>query len=103
LLSAPDRSWKNASVSCFIRPDRNKRGWSLRDNRYRYSEWTDAKGGGLERVLFDLQEDPEESRNLADDPAHAQTGADLAGKLVAERKKSAGSMSPSAAGPPGHQ
>ncbi|MFZ4600159.1 MAG: sulfatase [Terrimicrobiaceae bacterium] len=103
LLSAPDRSWKNASVSCFIRPDRNKRGWSLRDNRYRYSEWTDAKGGGLERVLFDLQEDPQESRNLADDPAHAQTGADLAGKLVAERKKSAGSMSPSAAGPPGHQ
>jgi iduronate 2-sulfatase len=68
LLRAPDAPWKEAVFSCFIRPDRDKSGWTVRDDRYRYAEWKDAQGDRLQRVLFDLHRDPLENRNLAGDP-----------------------------------
>ena len=43
-------------------------GYSLRTERYRYTEW-DFGAEGAE--LYDYEKDPREVRNIADDPAAA--------------------------------
>jgi iduronate 2-sulfatase len=53
-------------------------GYSLRTDRYRYTEW-DGGAKGVE--LYDHQNDPLEFTNLAKDPAHAATAAELAKRL----------------------
>jgi iduronate 2-sulfatase len=49
-------------------------GYSVRTDRYRYTEW-DAGAKGVQ--LYDHDTDPGERTNLADDPKHAGTRADL--------------------------
>jgi arylsulfatase A-like enzyme len=45
-------------------------GYSVRTEKYRYTAW----GGGKQGVqLFDYAKDPGELKNLADDPAYADT------------------------------
>lgn len=53
-------------------------GYSLRTDRYRYTEWDGGKQG-LE--LYDHQQDPQEFTNLAKDPKHAETVKQLSAKL----------------------
>ncbi len=60
-------------------------GFSLRTPRWRYTEWDEGKEG---RQLYDHEADPKEMKNLADDPAHAQTVAELSQKLRAAAKSS---------------
>ncbi|QHI68279.1 sulfatase [Tichowtungia aerotolerans] len=66
LLSDVFKPWKKAVFSCFVRPDRDKAGMSVRDDRYRYTEWCNAAGDFKGHTLFDLKEDPEENSNIAD-------------------------------------
>lgn len=68
LLENVSKPWKNAAFSCFVRPDRNKAGMSVRTDRYRYTEWRDAAGAFKGHTLFDLQNDPQENVNIANDP-----------------------------------
>jgi arylsulfatase A-like enzyme len=49
-------------------------GYSLRTPRWRYTEWDEGKEG---RELYDHEADPRELKNLAGDPAHAATVAEL--------------------------
>lgn len=53
-------------------------GYSLRTPRWRYTEWDEGRAG---TELYDHENDPEELTNLAALPAHAQTVAELRGKL----------------------
>lgn len=53
-------------------------GYSLRTQRYRYTEWDSGKAG---RELYDHQHDPRELTNLANNPEHAQTATELAAQL----------------------
>ncbi len=53
-------------------------GYSLRTDRYRYTEWDGGKQG-LE--LYDHQQDPQEFTNLAKDSQHADTVKQLGTKL----------------------
>lgn len=53
-------------------------GYSLASSRYRYTEWGENGTDGNE--LYDHQNDPEELRNLAGDPAHQ----DLVKRLATE-------------------
>lgn len=68
LLSDDSKPWKKAVFSCFVRPDRNKAGMSVRNDRYRYTEWRDAIGDFKGHTLFDLRDDPQENINIANDP-----------------------------------
>ena len=78
--------WKDAAVS------HRKHMWhdrlkvydlsnSLRTQRYRYTEYLDASGGVLGVELFDYDEDPLESRNLAGDAACQSIRAELSDRL----------------------
>jgi arylsulfatase A-like enzyme len=54
------------------------KGYTIRTDRYRYTEWGDGKYGV---ELYDYQADPEEYTNLADSPDHQQIAAELKERL----------------------
>lgn len=59
-------------------------GYSLRTERFRYTEWDDGKKGV---ELYDYDNDPQETKNLASDPQHANVVAELKAALLKLRKK----------------
>ncbi len=92
LLANPQAMWakpaftqvtRNAESSITVAVDPSKpafMGRSIRTERWCYIEWD----GGREGVeLYDLQSDPGQLRNVADNPLHAQTTAELR-KLLAQ-------------------
>ncbi|MEO1237052.1 MAG: sulfatase, partial [Planctomycetota bacterium] len=84
LLSDPDRPWKSAAFSYYDRRNPDAEGFSLRGERFRYTEWRDYDTGEvLARELYDHADGPIADRNLADDPAHAETVERFAEKLRA--------------------
>ena len=57
-------------------------GYSIRDERYRYTEWDEGRQGA---ELYDYQVDPREDRNFAADPAYARVVAQMKAKLQQAR------------------
>ncbi len=54
-------------------------GYSVRTERYRYTEWgPDGRDG---KQLYDYESDPGELHNLADDPQHAELAKQLKAQL----------------------
>ncbi|HAU36573.1 MAG TPA: iduronate sulfatase [Phycisphaerales bacterium] len=90
LFEDPDRKWKSAAFSQYPRPgaslghDGRIMGYSMRTDRYRYTEWQIPGTGEVKaRELYDLDKDPLSTVNLAENPAQAQTVADLHEKMKA--------------------
>jgi uncharacterized sulfatase len=76
LLQNPQVEWPRLAFTQVMRG--SVPGHSLRSERWRYSEW----GNGSQGVeLYDHEADPREHKNLANDPAHAETRATLAAIL----------------------
>lgn len=81
VLRDPAVAWDGAALSQWPRPHM---GYSLRTDRYRYTEWVPrqnrtATPEGIE--LYDHQTDPDENTNLAGLPAHAALLAELRARL----------------------
>lgn len=72
LLSEPNRAWKTAAFSVIARG--KLLGRSVHTARFRYTEWDEGRQGV---ELYDHQSDPHEYRNLATDPAHKATFAQM--------------------------
>lgn len=73
LLNNPKAPHKTAALTQTQRPPREGgMAYSIRTERWRYTEW-----GTRQAELYDHQTDPKEHKNLAMDPAHAQTLAEL--------------------------
>jgi arylsulfatase A-like enzyme len=87
LLEDPGQPWKEAALSQY--PRGTSMGRSMRTDRFRFTLWRDEGGEVVARELYDHEaSDPLEVRNLADDPAHAQTVTELEALLEARWRES---------------
>ena len=90
LLDDPTRPWKQAAYSQWPKkiPDQGEgMGHSVRTQRYRLTEWTVPGTDFSELELYDYELDPEETKNLAKLPEHANTVAELKSLLHAARQR----------------
>jgi iduronate 2-sulfatase len=89
LLENPRGFVKQVALTQHPRPaypangeDPEAMGYSIRSNRYRYTEWRDFKSGEvLARELYDHNKDPAETRNLAGESGQGQVLAFMAAAL----------------------
>jgi iduronate 2-sulfatase len=72
LLDQPDAEWNRPAFTQVWRDSFS--GHSVRTERHRYTEWANGKEGA---ELYDYQTDPGELHNLAKDPQHASTIAEM--------------------------
>jgi uncharacterized sulfatase len=70
LLDNPDAEWRRPAYTQLKRAQFH--GYSVRDDRYRYTEW-DGGNRGVE--LYDYETDPKELQNLAEDAKHSATAS----------------------------
>ena len=67
LLKNPDLPWKKAAFSQY--PRGKIMGYSMRTDRFRYTEWRDRRSGRvMARELYDHQKDPQENVNAIEQP-----------------------------------
>lgn len=79
LLTDPTgKDWSKPAVTQ-VWHNRKAWGYSIRTDRYRYTEWLDGQAG---RELYDHSADADEVTNLAADPRHAKTVAELTSQLA---------------------
>ncbi len=88
LVEDPERSWKTAAFSQFPRPyparyDWKEMGYTMRTERYRYTEWRDRERKLLARELYDYELAPTETVNLAARPEHADLVTRLSRQMAA--------------------
>ena len=86
LLRDPGTPWNHPALTQVVRGPVAARfkGYSVRNERWRYTEWEDGKRG---TELYDEDGDPNELRNLADDPKQARVVAEMRALLKAARGK----------------
>jgi uncharacterized sulfatase len=90
LLTKPDAAWNRPAYSQVQRgtdqtpPGPPVMGYSVRTERWRYSEWDHGKLGS---ELYDHENDPHEYRNLAKDSAYADKVLEMKGLLSGVRRK----------------
>lgn len=78
LLKNPaDPNWTKPAITQ-VWHSREAWGYSIRTERWRYTEWREGQAG---RELYDHETDPEEVTNLVDKPEHADLIATLSAQL----------------------
>ena len=84
LLDKPNASWSKPALTQVTRGTARNRfmGYSLRTERWRYTEWDDGNRGV---ELYDHRDDSAERVNLAADSAYAKTVAELKRLLATQR------------------
>lgn len=64
LMLNPEHKWKEAVYS------KHQNAWSVKTEGYLYTEWKDAKGNAISKMLYDHKLDKEENKNVAEDPEY---------------------------------
>lgn len=87
LLNDPEVPWDRPALTQVQRGVKDKAfmGYSLRTERYRYTEWDDGRRGVQ---LLDYEKDPHEHKNFAADPAYQNILQQLRERLQRERNPS---------------
>ncbi|MBN2473796.1 MAG: sulfatase [Pirellulales bacterium] len=91
LMNDPGQKWKAAAFSQYPRPGHypaedhiRQMGYSMRTDRYRYTEWRDHKTGEvLARELYDYETDPQGNDNVAGEAGYATLVERLGRQLAA--------------------
>jgi iduronate 2-sulfatase len=79
LLKAPDQPWKVAAFSQY--PRGKVMGYSMRTDRYRYTEWAEPGNEPVGVELYDHKTDPGENANVAARPENKALAARLSKML----------------------
>jgi arylsulfatase A-like enzyme len=79
LLKNPNAKWKHPAFSVWSEDGRTLHGAVIRTERWRYAEFGVHGANGA--MLFDETSDPQELKNLADDPKLAKIKAGLSAQL----------------------
>ncbi len=82
LLANPQAAWGHPAFTIWSEDGRTATGIAVRTEQWRYAEFDD----GREAMLLDKTADPQEVKNLADDPAYKNLRDSLSG-LIAEHRK----------------
>lgn len=90
IIENPNAPWRSYVVSEIAHNPSVGRSFMVRTARYKYMRLAGAKGTTVE-LLFDMKEDPDEMRNLVDEPALA-TVLEHHRQLLAEWRKSTGEL-----------
>lgn len=90
VVNDPARQWKSAAFSQYPRL-KDIMGYSMRTDRYRYTEWVkkDDHTNVVARELYDQQNDPTETKNIAGEASEKETIAKLSDQLRAGWKAAA--------------
>jgi arylsulfatase A-like enzyme len=80
LLKTPDLKWKSAAIGRFVKGD------TIRTDRYRFSEYTDAKGQAVARMLYNHESDPGEDENISEHENSQEIVKELNRQLHAVRE-----------------
>lgn len=89
LLEDPALAWKKAVFSSFPRKNNTVMAYTVRTGRYRYHEYRQQQTGRIiTRELYDMNTDPFEKTNLADDK-HFKTIVDTHSQLLKDGWRSA--------------
>jgi arylsulfatase A-like enzyme len=83
LIKDPSKKWKQAAFSQYPRQGGKIMGYTMRTDRYRYTEWLDKSGQAVAVELYDNREDPRETKNVANSPENAAMIKLLAAQLKA--------------------
>lgn len=88
LLEDPEREWKSAAFTQYPRPYQSDADWemmgrTMRTNRHRYTEWRDREGALVDAELYDYEQSPIETVNLAGEGEYAALEAQLAKRMAA--------------------
>jgi arylsulfatase A-like enzyme len=84
LVDDPDRAWKTAAFSTYLRTGKDSAtGRSIRTADRRYTVWTNAKGDVVGREFYDYANSPIEEANGVDDPRNKRAVAELNERLQA--------------------
>ena len=75
VMNDPNRPWKPAAFSQY--PRGKVMGYSVRTERYRFTEWAQPGKKPIARELYDHRTDPDENVNLADRPEQREPIARL--------------------------
>ncbi|MFW6457215.1 MAG: sulfatase [Planctomycetota bacterium] len=86
LMTEPNRPWKRAAFSQYPRGD--IMGYTMRTDKYRYTEWQDENTGSVvARELYDHERDPEENVNRAGHDGYENLIGELSHQLNAGWEK----------------
>jgi len=84
LMENPDLDWKQAAFSIWVekrfRYDEDVQiiGYTMKTDWYRYTEWKHTKSGEVRtRELYDHKLDPQENRNVVNDPDYVEVVSQL--------------------------
>ena len=99
MVENPDISGKDAAFNQLPRPyladkDWMQMGYSMRTDRYRYTEWIDREGAVVGRELYDLAELGFGTVNLADRSAHRALVEDLSARVRGPAQARASTLAP---------
>jgi len=86
LLKDPKAAWDRPALTQVTRGGAEDRfmGYSVRTEKWRYIEWDEGKRG---LQLYNELDDPDELRNLAEDPKHENVVAEMRQRLRKIRGK----------------
>ncbi|HNT34311.1 MAG TPA: DUF4976 domain-containing protein, partial [bacterium] len=82
LLNDPQKTWKSAAFSQYPRPE-GIMGYTMRTERYRYTEWIQDKTSLVGTELYDHILDPDENVNCAAEPDKSELVKQLSAALHA--------------------